>query len=125
MTADWRKLTRDAKLTVHGEAIELRLGDGRKHAVYVDDRSAGQLRLWSVVARAGVVRKVSQPNIRAWTRNRVTELVGFKLHEDGRLIGEAWVPLAGLGHAEWEFYVRSVGLACDRFEYVLTGQDTE
>ncbi len=125
MTVDWRKLTRDAGLMVRGEAIELRLAGGRKHVVHVDDRSGGQLRLWSVVAKAGLVREVSQANIRAWTRNRVTELVGFKLEQSGRLVGEAWVPLAGLTHAEWEFYVRSVALACDRFEYVLTGQDVE
>jgi len=125
MTADWRKLSRDAKLVIRGAAVEVDLGDRRKQLVYADDSPGGAMRVWSVVAKTAVIRELAQPNIRAWTRNRVTELVGFKVDESGRMIGEAWVPLAGLKPTEWEFYVRAVALACDRFEYVLTGKDVE
>jgi hypothetical protein len=58
-----------------------------------------------------------------WRRNRVTELVGFRLDRRGRIIGEAVLPSPGLTAKEWDLYVRAVARACDRFEYVLTGQD--
>jgi hypothetical protein len=42
--------------------------------------------------------------------------VGFKIDGRGRLVGEAWVPPAGLNREEWSVYVRAVARACDRVE---------
>ena len=52
-----------------------------------------------------------------------TELVGFRIDARGRLIGEAWVPKAGVTSSEFTSYLRAVAAECDRFEYQLTGSD--
>ena len=125
MSVDWRRLTREAKLQLHEDAIEVKFDDDRRHAVYVEVPQEATLRLWSIVAKPGTLRSIDNVNLRAWSRNRVTDLVGFKVDRRGRLIGEAWVPVAGLNADEWGFYVRTVARACDRFEYILTGRDLE
>ena len=70
------------------------------------------------------LRKVNEdPHLQAWGRNRFSDLVGFKIDHAGRLVGEAWVPLAGLDGEEWSLYVNAVARACDRVEYLLSGGD--
>jgi hypothetical protein len=125
MSADWRKLSRSSKLETTADAIYVKFQDGRKQVVSVDEPTSGQIRIWSVVAGRDVVRGLTRTNIRAWVRNRLTELVGFKVNDRGQLIGEVSVPIAGLKKREWEFYVRGLARACDRFEYVLTGLDRD
>ncbi|HEU5178897.1 MAG TPA: hypothetical protein VFU24_15710, partial [Burkholderiales bacterium] len=63
--------------------------------------------------------------LRAWRRNRSSQLVGFRVDQRGRLVGEAWVPKAGLSAQEFQVYVRRVAAECDRFEYLLTGAYSE
>ena len=46
--------------------------------------------------------------------------MGFKVDGRGRLIGEAWVPIAGLDADEWRVYVNAVAQACDRTEGIST-----
>lgn len=53
------------------------------------------------------------------------QLVGFRLDQKGRLVGEAWVPKAGLSRDEFLLYVKRVADECDLFEYHLTGNDRE
>ena len=48
-----------------------------------------------------------------------------KTHQRGRLVGETWVPLAGLHAGEWATYVRALAWSCDRLEYLLTGRDED
>jgi hypothetical protein len=71
------------------------------------------------------VDSLDDPLGMAWDRNRVTDLVGFKVDGGGRLIGEVWVPVSGLDSGEWAFAIRSLARACDRLEYLLSGRDTE
>ncbi len=120
---DWRRLAREAGLEVSGDTIEVRFADGRRQQLDVDDRHPTLLRIFSVAARPALMAQVEEPDLYAWRRNRLSDLVGFKIDTRGRLIGEAWVPAEGLDAAEWETYVRAVALACDRVEYLLSGKD--
>lgn len=53
------------------------------------------------------------------------QLVGFRMDQKGRLVGEAWMPKVGLGREEFLLYVRRVASECDLFEYSVTGKDCE
>lgn len=123
MPADWRRLSRAAGLRSSGDSIEVSFGDGRRQTVFTDASENEVLRLWSVVARASALSVLKTPVLDAWHRNRMSELVGFSLDRHGRMIGESWVPVAGLSAEEWGHYVRRLAMACDRFEYLLTGKD--
>lgn len=115
---------RSAGLEVSGDAVEVRFDDERRHRVQVHDEGDA-LRLVAVVARPAVVLALDSPALLAWRRNRSTQLVGFRLDERGRLVGESWVPRAGLTGEELAFYVQRVAAECDRLEYLLTGRDVE
>lgn len=123
--SDWRKMSREAGFAVLGDEIEVAFADSRRHRVTVEERSdRRELRLWAVAARPAMVPDDPEgPNVHAWTRNHFSDLVGFKIDGRGRLVGEAWVPLAGLDTEEWAVYVRTVARACDRVEYLLSGRD--
>jgi hypothetical protein len=122
MMNDWRRLSREVGFSVVGDGLRVTLGEVRSQTVYVEDSDdhGPVLRIWSVAAPARVVQ---QSAMLAWGRNRTSDLVGYKTDGRGRLIGEAWVPTAGLDAEEWRFYVNALAQACDRTEYLLTGSD--
>jgi hypothetical protein len=113
-------------LTVSDEGLLIRFPDKRQQRVFVDAGDPSALRVWSVASSPSRVAAAS-PNesahLVAWRRNRASDLVGFKVDGRGRLIGEAWVPVAGLDPGEWRPYVTAVAQACDRTEYLLSGRD--
>jgi hypothetical protein len=123
MSVDWRRLAREARLTIDERIIEVGLDYGGRQRIYVDEAADGSIRLWSVVAGPAALRELEEPYLDAWRRNRVTELVGFTIDQRGRMIGETWVPTAGLTSEEWKIYVMALATACDRFEYLVTGKD--
>lgn len=123
MSAEWRRLTREAGLRVHRHSIEVEFQDRRRQRVHVDEVDGPSLRLWSVVAPQRTVAHLDDPLLHAWRRNRLSELVGFSMDNEGRMIGETWVPIIGLTADEWTYYVTVVAKACDHLEYVLTGSD--
>ena len=125
MSVDWRRLSREAGLRVHGDAIDVGFADGRRQAVFVDETAERGIRIWSVAAPHRVARDLGDPLLHVWRRNRLTELVGFSIDGRGRIIGEAWVPASGVTVDEWDFYVRELARVSDRVEYVLTGSDEE
>jgi hypothetical protein len=43
----------------------------------------------------------------------------------GRLVGEAWVPIAGLNAGEVALCLPTLASSCDCLEYILTGRDEE
>lgn len=123
--SDWRRICRgEAGFSVEDDSIVVALADERRHRVEIGD-TEDCYELLGVVARRSVVESVPECALRAWQRNRTTALVGFRIDRRGRLVGEAWVPKAGLTREELVTYVRAVAAECDRFEYVLTGQDRE
>ena len=62
---------------------------------------------------------------RAWRRNASKALVTFGFDSDDRLVGQIEAPAATLDHDELVVYIETLARECDRFEYVLTGQDVE
>lgn len=122
---DWTRLCAGARdIQVDGNAVTVSLGQMRQHRVDVS-AEGDSIELTSVVARRGVVERSKDTAIAAWQRNRGASLVGFRIDKGGRLVGEAWVPGAGLTADEFQFYLRSIAAACDLFEFQLTGKDRE
>ena len=69
-------------------------------------------------------RKDKAPHaVEVWQRNRRLMLVGMRFDKQGRLVGESWVPKAGLVGDEFLVYLRTLARECDRFEFQLTGED--
>lgn len=122
MVADWKSYCRASDLSIEGDTVLVHLPGSRVHRVSIHDEH-DVFRLTSFIARAAIVAEIDAMPLKAWERNRGTELVGFKIDARGRLIGEAWVPKAGLTGSEFTAYVHAVAAECDRFEYQLTGSD--
>jgi len=122
MSADWKKFCREKDLEVEGDAIAVRLPGDRLHRVSVyEEREV--YRLVSVVVRAAIAKELDNLAVDMSLRNFGTELVGFKLDNRGRLVGETWIPKPGLNSLEFMTCVRTIAAECDRYEYQLTGSD--
>ena len=123
--ADWKAFCRAADdMTFDGDVIVVTFPDQRSHRVVVDE--ADEVYEFSaVVARPSALYDIEDAPLRAWRRNRATQLLGFRIDRKGRLVGEAWAPKAGLSRDEFLMYVRRVATECDLFEYHLTGKDRE
>lgn len=124
MAADWRRHCTAQDLTAAGDRVEVKFHDGRRHTVVVEELG-DRLRLEAIVVRKRHVEESPELSVKAWLRNRRSTLVGFRIDDRRRLIGEAWVPQAGLTTKEFQLYVRSVAAECDRLEFELTGKDEE
>jgi hypothetical protein len=127
LPTDWRALSREAGLAVTGETLIVTLPGDRRQEVFVETGDDQALRVWSFAASPSRVAAAVPPDesshLLAWRRNRASDLVGYKVDGRGRLIGEAWVPTAGLDADEWRVYVTAVAQGCDRTEYLLGGKD--
>jgi hypothetical protein len=124
MTAEWTRFARTRDFDVDGSAIRVRFADERHHKVEVQERAEHYV-LRAIVARPSIASQGSELPVHVWRRNRATRLVGFRVDARGRLVGEAFVPKAGLSAEEFQLYVRNVAAESDRFEYLLTGRDVE
>jgi hypothetical protein len=122
MGDEWIVLCQADDLTVGEPHIQVRLGESRCKKVSVTD-GPEVYSLSAVVVGKATVSALPNLAIQAWRRNRSTPLVGFRVDERGRLVGEAWAPNVGLTPIEFQTYVRTVAVECDRFEYTLTGRD--
>ena len=111
-------------MTVDGEGIVVTFANERQHRVEVRERN-DCYELSGIVARAAAIEGVEGVPLRAWRRNRATQLVGFRIDPRGRIVGEAWVPKEGLTRDEFLLYARRVAAECDVFEHQLTGEDHE
>lgn len=121
----WRTFCGGARdIEVDGESIQVLLPNTRRHRVDVEV-TEDALELRAIVARRAIVDAQDDPALAAWQRNRAVSLVGFRVDDRGRLVGETWIPTAGLSAAEFLVYVRGMAAACDLFEFQLTGRDRE
>lgn len=111
-------------MSVDGDGIDVIASNERRHRIGIRE-TADTYELTGVVARLAALSAVPDAPLRAWRRNRGMQLVGFRIDHKGRLVGEAWVPKAGLVRDEFLMYVRRVAAECDLFEYHLTGKDRE
>jgi len=124
MTASWHSFCDVSDLLPSDSGISVKFSDGRAHLILVEDQSEAYF-LRGTVVRKGVVASIPDLTINTWLRNRTVALVGFRIDSRDRLVGEAWIPKAGLTAEEFQLYVRTVAVECDRFEYQLTGKDVE
>jgi hypothetical protein len=113
----------------NGREVEVCFGDegvGRRQIVRVA-RHGDIYRFSSLVLPARqVTRSVREWRllaVRAWQRNARKSLVAFTFDADDDLIGVIEQPAATLDAEELRFYVDVLARECDRFEYVLTGED--
>jgi hypothetical protein len=121
---EWREFCVGAPDLIAGNAgVTVRFSNRRQR---IDVRTGdGVIELRGVVARRAVAVQIERVALVAWERNRAGSLVGFRVDDRGRLVGEAWVPTRGLTRDEFLFYLRTTAAACDLFEYQLTGKDLE
>ncbi len=124
MAANWLPFCDARDLVANEPYIDVAFGDDRKHRVHVQDEKDAYL-LSAFVVRQSVVASHTDLPVQTWLRNRAVALVGFRIDRRGRLVGEAWVPKVELTPEEFQLYVRAVAVECDRFEYLLTGRDSE
>ncbi len=118
----WFRGGRD--FSVEEEEVLVTFAEGRSQRVSVTEEEE-TFHLRSVVATRGEAEKHHGLALFSWRRNRATQLVGFRLDQRGRLVGEGWVPKAGLTPEEFQLCVRRVAEESDRLEYLLTGRDKE
>lgn len=123
-TASWHRLCRGREFRVEDARVEVIFQEGRRHRVLVEERGDEYL-LRAVVVRGRKAQELDGLPLLAWLRNRGTALVGFRIDRGGTLVGESWVPKAGLTAQEFQTYVRALATESDRFEYALTGKDLE
>lgn len=122
---DWRQFCRGADgVSVDGDGVGVMASNERRHRISVSE-TAETYELMGIVARPAAIESIPDVPLRAWRRNRGTQLVGFRIDRKGRLVGEAWIPKAGLDREEFLLYLRRVAAACDLFEYHVTGTDRE
>jgi hypothetical protein len=122
---DWHRLCRGARrLTVEGDSIKVACEGERFQRVSVIE-ACDVYEIMGVVAKPSVLSRIEDPHMRAWKRNRTSQLVGFRIDKRGWLIGQAWITKAGLGPEEFVLYVLRVAAECDRFEWELTGVDRD
>ena len=120
MAASWEQFCNAPDFEVDGPSIAVKFAEERSHTVTVKEQPDTYV-LSAVVARQAVLAFDDLP-LEVWLKNRSVTLVGFRIDRRGRLIGEAWVPKAGLDAGEFQVYVRTLAIECDRFEYLLTGR---
>lgn len=119
----------DRRWTLEGDIIRVRLRDGgRSQTVRVSQDQDRYVFRSVVLSRPGAKRTKNLRRriaYRAWRRNASKPLVTFAFDDEDRLIGLIEVPAATLDHEELDLYIETLARECDRFEYVLTGADTE
>ena len=122
---EWRKFCAGASdIAPDDTGLTVQFSNGRRQRIDVRPRE-GVIELRGIVARRAIAEQLERVALHAWERNRATSLVGFRADDRGRLVGESWIPTAGLTRDEFLFYVRSTAAACDLFEFQLTGRDRE
>lgn len=124
MAAEWGQLCRAKDLEIDEHYINVKCSGERRHRVAVEDQGDAYM-ISAFVVRQAVVASVHDLPIQTWLRNRALMLIGFRIDPQRRLVGEAWIPKAGLVAEEFQLYVRMLATECDRFEYALTGRDVE
>jgi hypothetical protein len=124
MNVNWRSFCSAKNLTVDGEFIRVSFHEGRQHTVHVQEE-ADCFYFKAVVARSALVATLDAAVVMTWVRNRTVSLIGFRIDQRGRLLGEARVPKVGITREEFCLYVNTVAGQSDRFEQQIVGVDQE
>jgi hypothetical protein len=122
---DWKQWCHGLdRISVDRDGLEMVATNERRQRIAIRE-TADTFELTGVVARPAAIDAVPDVPLRTWRRNRATQLVGFRLDQKSRVVGEAWVPKVGLNRDEFMLYVKRVAAECDLFEYHLTGKVRE
>lgn len=124
MQSEWEMYCRAPDLTSDGTGVLVRFANGRAQRVEITVNDAAYV-LRSVVAKQSIVSRDADAALRTWLRNQQVSLLGFRIDERGRMVGEAMLLKAGLTAREFQLVLRTVAVECDRFEYQLTWHDSE
>jgi hypothetical protein len=113
--------------TLDGSHVHVPTTHGERHQ-RVDLRIDGDdLVLTSVVLGPRRVNKSAKRRrelaVRAWHRNSATNLVTYGIDRRSRLVGEVRHAVADLDPEELDLYIAVLAAECDRFEYLLGGDD--
>jgi hypothetical protein len=122
---EWQRLCHgDDALEPQEHGVTVTFGGGRRQRVRIDESDGGLL-VSAVIASPAFTMELEDPALYAWRRNCLSRLVGLRVDERGRLIGQAWVSLAGLDAHEFQLCVWTIAAECDRVEHLLTGRDVQ
>ena len=124
MGSEWLGKCRGQGISVEGDYAVVTFSDDRRHRVRLED-APDAVRLAAVVIGAAAAAQLPNPLQEAWTRNRGSRLAHFYVDDRGRVVAEAFLPLAGLTRKELVFRLMTLAEECDRFEQKLTGRDVE
>lgn len=99
-------------------------GESRRHAVRLSEVD-GAIRMEATVATAATVDLMDDPHLWTWRVNRASNLVGFRVNGQKRLLAEAVAPTIALSNEEFVTYLLAVAVEADRMELVLTATDVQ
>lgn len=122
MSGDWRDLCDAPDLRPLRNSLRVLFGNGRTHKVRVTEVDDGYL-ISGVVVDADRLADTSAAQLDAWTRNRHSRLIGFRVDHQSRLVGFGWTPAVGLTAEAFQLLVRAVAREADRLEFRMTGKD--
>ena len=112
----------------NGNAVRVELTrHGRRHTVHLA-RKGDRYLFRAVVAGAALIggndARRRELAYRIWRRNALKSVILFTIDGRDRVIGLVEQPVASMHDAELRSYVETLAKECDRFEYVLTGEDS-
>jgi len=112
-----------------GSTVFVKIGDTERLQRIDIERRGAMFVFRSVVVDDFFVRKNHRHwrrlAYRVWRKNAVKELVAFAFDKKDQLVGVIEQPATSLDSAELVLYIETLAKECDRFEYVLTGEDVE
>lgn len=128
MPADWKAIARAAGFRVaNDDSITISLEGGSTQRINLElDEGTDILYAKAVIAGPRTAEIAAGDETvwdYAWTRNRLSDLLGFTIDRHGRLIGETWIPLIQLSSDEFRIYVNELARVSDWHEFRLTGKD--
>ncbi len=109
-----------------GRSLEVVFLNGRRQRITIEHQGERYV-LTSVVLKTRQVEKIGRTEvlISLWQRNRETNAVAFSLDKRGQLVGRIEQLAETVDPEELALYLKLLARECDRFEYVLTGQDRQ
>lgn len=112
------------KITPCTDGLVVSFAGGRKQAITVK-RLASRYRLTSNVLHKARVEQLGRLNIlkTLWTRNRLSNLVGFKLDRSGKVVGYIEHLADTLDPSDLAYSIEVLARECDRLEFILSGVD--
>lgn len=118
-----RTLFREAGFPLQGDVLTVPTYADRSQKLRVNAPVDGVMRMVTTVVRPSHAHEAGISHLECWTRNRLSELVGFRMGSRGDVLAETWVPVEGLTPELLRVYIEQLALMSDRLEHQLSGAD--